>query len=63
MLECGLTWVVLLIAAFKASEKLSLKQVSFAQISGAGTVYLKFWSPCLLPTSWLMTGEEDKTDF
>lgn len=55
MLECGLIWVVLLIAAFKASEKLSLKEVSFAQISGAGTVYLKFWSPCLLPNFLALT--------
>lgn len=48
MLERGLVWVVLSIATFKPPEKISLKQVSFAQISGAGLVHQIFQSPCLL---------------
>ena len=50
MLECGLRlmWGVLSIATFQAPEKLSLKQVSFSQISGADLVHQIFWSPGLL---------------
>lgn len=55
MLECGLIWVVLLIAAFQSFREAFSKVVSFAQISGADIVYLKYWSPASPPDFLALT--------
>lgn len=70
VLECGLIWVVLLIATFKISEKAFSKASFFCTDLRASTVHQIFWRPCPLSCvlaqglmEVVITGGKDKTKF